>query len=130
LTNSIAKLYDAVSGNIDMNPTIRPVLDLSDVAAGAGTINSLLNKTGGITVATANSRLAGITRGMQQDINVQNRSTSATANKPGTPDTPKSPTVIQLVLQNGKAIAEFLVDDLDGMMGSTSKINGRAVGLR
>jgi hypothetical protein len=132
LNSSISGLYDAVGENIDMNPTIRPVLDLSDVASGANTINSLLNKNRGLSVETASTRLAANVGSMRRDVNnSQNGSTTAGVNsKPGVPDAPKSPTVIQLVLQNGKAIAEFIVDDLDGMMGNTSKINGRAVGLR
>ena len=39
---SISRLADIVDGDIDTQPTIRPVLDLSDVRAGAGTIGSLL----------------------------------------------------------------------------------------
>lgn len=39
------------------------------------------------------------------------------------------PTIIQLVLQNGKAIAEFIVDDLDELMGDKNQVAGRAVGV-
>ena len=41
----------------------------------------------------------------------------------------KTPVTVQLVLQNGKAIAEFLLDDLDNLMGNKNKINGRGVGI-
>lgn len=41
----------------------------------------------------------------------------------------KQPISIQLVLQNGKTIAEFLVDDLDNLMGNKNKITGRSVGF-
>lgn len=41
----------------------------------------------------------------------------------------KTPVTVQLVLQNGKAIAEFLLDDLDSLMGNKNKINGRGVGI-
>ena len=41
----------------------------------------------------------------------------------------KQPISIQLVLQNGKAIAEFLVDDLDGLMGNKNKVTARSVGI-
>jgi len=40
-----------------------------------------------------------------------------------------APMTIQLVLQNGKAIAEFIVDDLDSLMGNKNKITGRSVGI-
>ena len=41
----------------------------------------------------------------------------------------KAPVTLQLVLQNGKAIAEFIVDDLEGLMGNKNKISGRSLGL-
>lgn len=43
MSNTIAKISDAVNGDIDAQPTIRPVLDLSGVEAGAGAINGLFN---------------------------------------------------------------------------------------
>lgn len=42
LQNSISKIADIVSGELDTAPTIRPVLDLSAVAAGAGQLNGIL----------------------------------------------------------------------------------------
>lgn len=41
--NSISRIADAVSGDIDYQPTIRPVLDLSDVRSGVDTMGSMLN---------------------------------------------------------------------------------------
>lgn len=43
LSSTIARISEAISTDIDSQPTIRPVLDLSDVTAGAGTLNSLFN---------------------------------------------------------------------------------------
>lgn len=43
LSAAIAKVSDVVNSNIDTQPTIRPVLDLSDVQSGAGTISNLLS---------------------------------------------------------------------------------------
>lgn len=43
VNNSISHLADIVNSDLDVQPTIRPVLDLSDVEAGAGTIGSLFN---------------------------------------------------------------------------------------
>lgn len=40
---AVSGLADAISGDIETQPTIRPVLDLSDVRSGANTIGSLLN---------------------------------------------------------------------------------------
>jgi phage-related protein len=43
MKSAVSKLADVISGDIDTQPTIRPVLDLSDVRSGANTIGSLLN---------------------------------------------------------------------------------------
>jgi tape measure domain-containing protein len=42
LSSTISRIADAVNTDIDAQPTIRPVLDLSDVRAGAGMIGSML----------------------------------------------------------------------------------------
>lgn len=43
LTNAIGKISDYLNGNIDPNPVIRPVLDLSEIESRASAIGSLLN---------------------------------------------------------------------------------------
>ena len=42
ISSAVAKMTDFVSEGIDSTPTIRPVLDLSDVESGVGTIDGLL----------------------------------------------------------------------------------------
>jgi hypothetical protein len=53
---SIMSISDIISSDIDAQPTIRPVLDLSDVRAGAGSIGSLFN-TNPMLNATSNASL-------------------------------------------------------------------------
>ncbi len=43
LTDAVSKISDAINSDIDTQPTIRPVLDLSDISNGAGLINSMLS---------------------------------------------------------------------------------------
>lgn len=43
LSKAINKVYDVINGNMDMQPTIRPVLDLSSVESGVGTLNGLFS---------------------------------------------------------------------------------------
>lgn len=43
LSKSIARISDAINSDIDTQPTIRPVLDLSDVRAGASSIGDMFN---------------------------------------------------------------------------------------
>ena len=42
LSNSIARISDIISSDIDTQPTIRPILDLSDVRSGASALNGML----------------------------------------------------------------------------------------
>ncbi len=43
ISKAISKVTSLIEGGIDSQPTIRPVLDLSDVTSGVGTIGSLLD---------------------------------------------------------------------------------------
>ena len=43
ISSAISRISDYVNSDIDAQPTIRPVLDLSDIANGANSINRLFN---------------------------------------------------------------------------------------
>jgi tape measure domain-containing protein len=45
MQSSIARISSAINTDIDMNPTIRPVLDLSNVEAGARSLNGMLGSS-------------------------------------------------------------------------------------
>ena len=62
LQSSISKISDAISGNLDLSPTITPVLDLSDLVANAGKIDSLINGTTGINVASTTNKATAIAK--------------------------------------------------------------------
>lgn len=71
LSNTISKISDAINSDIDSQPTIRPVLDLSDVRSGAGMINSMF---GGMTpsmavVGNVNGINASMNRRIQNGVN-------------------------------------------------------------
>lgn len=50
--NAIGKINNMLDGSIDTQPTIRPVLDLSDVTAGANKINGMFGMTPSVGVAS------------------------------------------------------------------------------
>ena len=50
LSSAIGRIADIVNSDIDAQPTIRPVIDLSAVESGAGAINSMFGQ--GITIGT------------------------------------------------------------------------------
>ena len=52
LSNAIAKMKDTISDSIDAQPTIRPVLDLSDVTAKSSRLNSLFSRSQALSIST------------------------------------------------------------------------------
>ena len=56
LSNAISKVTDLINGEIDTQPTIRPVLDLSDVERGTSRINSLFSRSQALSV---NAEMSG-----------------------------------------------------------------------
>lgn len=50
ISNAIARVSELVNTDIDSQPTIRPVLDLSDVKSGAGLINGMFDTTTNVGV--------------------------------------------------------------------------------
>ena len=74
LSQAITGISDVINSDIDSEPTIRPVLDLSNVTAGASKINSLLNTGSNIGLA-ANVR--SISASMNRNQNGGNEVVSA-----------------------------------------------------
>ena len=56
LSNAISKVRDFVEGNMDTQPTIRPVLDLSEVRSGAHMLSALLSRKQAMTISTEINR--------------------------------------------------------------------------
>lgn len=50
LSNAVSKIRDVIDGNIDTQPTIRPVLDLSDVEAKSHRLNVLFSRTQAMSI--------------------------------------------------------------------------------
>ena len=63
--DAISRVADLMSADIDSEPTIRPVLDLSDIESGAGAINSLLS---GTTTVGAMANIGSISTMMNRRI--------------------------------------------------------------
>ena len=66
ISNAISRISDAINTDIDVQPTIRPVLDLSDVSAGASRINSMFGANPSVGVL---SNVASINRMMNRNQN-------------------------------------------------------------
>ena len=78
LTKAISRISDAINSDIDAQPTIRPVLDLTDLENGSKSINSMFNNPS-IALAT---NLGAISSGMNNRQN-GNEDVVAAINKLG-----------------------------------------------
>ena len=95
ISNAISKVSSFVNSDIDAQPTIRPVLDLSDVSAGANAINSMLGLSPSVGVLS----------------NVRSINSMMNRNQNGANDD-----VVSAINDLGKAISN--------MSGDTYSING------
>lgn len=72
ITATVARIADAIDSDIDAQPTIRPVLDLSDVRAGASSISGMfdINPSVGVmsNVRAINSMMNGNQNGDNDDV--------------------------------------------------------------
>jgi hypothetical protein len=59
-SSAISRIADAINTDIDAQPTIRPIMDLSDVRAGASAIGNLLNTESSVGVVANAGRIGGM----------------------------------------------------------------------
>ena len=70
ISSAVSKIYDAMNTDIDYQPTIRPVMDLSDVKNGANSISSMFNRDSMIGVtADVNAIKSSISNRGQNGFN-------------------------------------------------------------
>ena len=82
---SIARLSESISGGMDTQPTIRPVLDLSEVSAGASSINRMfLNPSLGVlsNVGAINTMMNSRQNGNEDVVDAINKLNKALSNLP------------------------------------------------
>ena len=60
ITSTVAKIADVISSGIDTQPTIRPVLDLSDIESGVGTMSSMLDMNSSVGVMSNVSAISSM----------------------------------------------------------------------
>lgn len=135
IINGIKSSINAVTGLINGM--------ISSVTGAINTVINLANKLPGIDIKNVSApkipSFAVGTRYLPADMLIQAhegemivpKSENPYANSDGniTNSTPKTPTIFQLVLQNGKIIAEYIVDDLGNIIGNKNKLTERSVGV-
>ena len=127
---ALSAVKDSINGmngllnDPNYNPTITPVLDLTNIQNGANQIDNMLNSSQlGTSVNLANNASDLINRNNTTDIETKDLRVDTKIDKPN------KPAVIQLMLSNGRSIAEYIVDDLDELLGRNNKLYERSVGV-
>ena len=69
ISSTISKIGDILSNDIDAQPTIRPVLDLSEVSAGAGAINGMLDMNPSIGLMANVRSIGTLANNRQNGVN-------------------------------------------------------------
>ena len=78
MKNAVSKIANAIDGEMDLNPTIRPVLDLSDITSGANRINSMLDMNPSVGLL---SRVNSISTMMNKNQNGSNEDVASAINR-------------------------------------------------
>ena len=106
------------------NPTITPVLDLTNVQNGVNEIDNMLNSSKfGTSVNLANNASDLINRNNTKDIEIKDLRLDTKINKPN------KPAIIQLMLNDARVLAEAMVKDTDELIGNRTIMYGRRRGL-
>lgn len=58
LKDTVSKIVDVINGDIDPQPTIRPVLDLTEVRAGTKQLNTMFSRSQALSVSSSMSKAA------------------------------------------------------------------------
>ena len=59
LNDAVDKVRDVVDGSMDVQPTIRPVLDLSEVQSGAGRLSAILSRSQALRISSSMNESTG-----------------------------------------------------------------------
>ena len=72
LSDAISKIRDGMNGDMDVQPTIRPVVDLSNVKTGADAITDMLGKDRSLGVVTGVNAVSSMMKQRRQNGNNSN----------------------------------------------------------
>ena len=67
--DTVSRIADVINSDIDAQPTIRPVLDLSAVSAGAGAISGMFDMSPSVGVMSNLSSISSMMNGRQNGGN-------------------------------------------------------------
>lgn len=77
MRDSLSKVSDVLDSDIDTQPTIRPVMDLTDIKSGSRELSSIFNENANILTGSRSTRLAGSINTTQQQTSLSNTPVTA-----------------------------------------------------
>lgn len=129
MSDVIARVSDIFDGDMDFNPTIRPVLDLSDIQAGSSQIGGMFGQQTVALAGTMGVNVNTLSDIMDQMQKVNSSGTtdvvSAIASlRKDVADLADSFSKMKVVMDSGAMVGE-LVDKIDNSMGRIAIHKGR-----
>ena len=106
IRKAVANIADMISSDMDAEPTIKPVLDLTDVSNGVGQIDSMLSADRSINLASTTSGSLSNTLSAQQQTNMMLDSLKATLSGLSGGETVTNNNTFNITGDNPKAIAD------------------------
>ena len=129
MSKAIEGISNVINSDMDSNPTIRPVMDLTDIQNGSKQIFGMMNNIDGYNINGSINSVNSTAKIIKSNQTSTNTSTDKLSNDSvNSSNTPKQPVILQTTLQNGRVVAEYLIDDIDELLGSKNKMIGRMVG--
>ena len=128
LQNTLSKIRNLVSGDLDFQPTIRPVLDLSNIQNGASQISGLFSQRS-VALASANTGIISNGISMQNLIDEAIKSTIKQIPKDGNSSLDRTYQLEVPVYLHGREIARSSAVYMQSELDRLSKNNSRKGGI-
>ena len=127
LRNAVSQIADFIDSGINAQPTIRPVLDLSQVQQGAGALSALMSRNQAMAVNAGFATVNGFTGSNGVNQNGSDNSDVVTAIGNLQKDVENLGTIISKmqVSLDGDAVVGHLIEKIDSKLGRISIHKGR-----
>ncbi len=129
MSETVAKIYDYLDSDIDVNPTITPVLDLSQVSSGVEDINGMLNGNKSIELSSKTKNDSDLAyQYNQHGLNVNNKDliTTILSVRKDINDLSDKVGQMQIVMDTGALVGQ-ISSPLDSLLGRRSYLRERGV---
>lgn len=116
MKSAVSKITDALENDMDMVPTIRPVIDMTDVENG---LKSTFDKNRGIALSSANTKVSSIVGGLRGSVESAN---SASGNQNGSSQTIKNEFSIASLVVREESDIKKIAKELYNMQRRSGRV--------